>query len=72
MRRIRRVQIPERFIRRHARGKVVPTRVQPGEYSEANVRELQTMEGQDFDEEFYIVGFDTAELVNEALARTFI
>lgn len=53
--RIRQVRIPERFIRRDARGKTMPTSVGPGEYTIDDVEELVTMKGQAFDEEFYLL-----------------
>jgi hypothetical protein len=72
VRRIRRVRIPERLIRRYAGGKTMPTTAAPGEYSEQDVQELETMAGQEFDEEFYIIDFDSEGLENERLARTFL
>ena len=56
--RIRSVQIPERFVHRHDKGKVLPTRVESGNYSPKHVKELTTMKGQEFDEEFYLVDLD--------------
>ncbi len=53
--RIRKVQIPERFITRHDRGKAYPTRVSPADSED--ISELETMEGQKFDEEFYLIDF---------------
>jgi hypothetical protein len=45
---------------------------QPGDNSKTDVEELETMEGQDFDKESYILDFDTAGLENEKIARTFL
>jgi hypothetical protein len=56
--RIRKVQIPERFIQRHPRGKTMPTTVGPAEYTGEDVKELSTMKGQNFDEEFYLLDLD--------------
>ena len=72
VRRIRRVRIPQRFIRRHAGGKTMPATVGPGDYSGEDIQELKTMEGQEFDEEFYIIDFASAGLENERLARSFL
>ena len=63
VKRIRRVQIPERFITRQETGaKAMPTSVAPGEYSDADVEELETMVGQAFDEEFYLIDFEEAQV----------
>jgi hypothetical protein len=56
--RIRKVRIPERFIHRHSSGKSLPTTVGPHEYSSEEVEELDTMNGQNFDEEFYLLDLD--------------
>jgi hypothetical protein len=69
--RIRKIRIPERFVQRHDGGKALPTSVKPGEYLPEDVTELDTMAGQDFDEEFYIIEFDSAGLENECVAHTF-
>ncbi len=67
--RIRRVKVPERFIARHDRGKSLPTRVGPVDFED--VGELPTMVGQAFDEEFYVVDFDSAGLEDAEIPRTF-
>ena len=69
--RIRRVQIPGRFVARYDRGKHYPTRVSPSEFEPEHVVELETMVGQPFDEEFYILEFDDTGLDGERVARTF-
>ena len=69
--RILRIRIPERFVHRHARGKSLPTTVPSGEYSAADVEVLDTMEGQSFDEVFYLLDLDSKGLENEKIARTF-
>jgi hypothetical protein len=67
--RIRKVGIPERFVRRHARGISFPTTVSPTDFN--TVEELETMEGQDFTLEFYIIDFDDARLEGVKVPRTF-
>jgi hypothetical protein len=66
---IRKVPIPERFVSRHDKGKAHPTRVALADCE--NVQELETMEGQPFDEEFYIIDFDDRGVANERVPLTF-
>ncbi len=66
VRRIRRVQIPDSLVSRHATGKALPARVAPSEFGA--ITELQTMVGQEFDEEFYLLDLETTDL---AVPRTF-
>jgi hypothetical protein len=68
--RIRKVDIPKRFISRHGAGKSFPTRVGPNDFEKAE--ELATMEGQPFDEEFYVIDFDGAGLEGVVVPLTFI
>ncbi|MDH3974549.1 MAG: hypothetical protein OEV42_09765 [Deltaproteobacteria bacterium] len=69
---IRKVKIPEKFIYRHKNGKSMPTRVDMNEANDIEIEELKTMEGQPFDEEFYIVKFDDSGLEGVRIAKTFI
>jgi hypothetical protein len=69
--RIRKVTIPERFITRHASGKAYPTRLAPGDYAPPDVEDVETMEGQRFDEEFYILDFNGEGLEGASIPRTF-
>ena len=66
--RIRKVQIPERFIHRSEKGKSGPTRVSPADFG--IVIDLETMVGQKFDEEFYLVDFN--EINRRDVPRTFL
>jgi len=68
---IRKVQTPEQFIKRYEGGKSLPTRLPPKDYADIHVEELETMEGQPFDEEFYIIDFDLAEAEKGTVRRTF-
>ncbi|HWS53171.1 MAG TPA: hypothetical protein VN228_03560 [Pyrinomonadaceae bacterium] len=43
-----------------------------GEASDADAEELDTMRGQPFGEEFYVVDFDGAGLERASLPRTFL
>ncbi len=72
IRRILRVRIPERFVARHEKGKSLPTRLVPGDYSASDVEELATMEGQSLDEDFYIIEFDDSGLEGREIPRTFL
>ena len=72
VKRILRVSVPEKFISRHEKGKSLPTRLFPGDYSISDVAELETMEGQPFDEEFYIIEFNDSGLEGSDIPRTFI
>jgi hypothetical protein len=67
--RITKVRIPERFVARYEKGKSLPTRVGPADLQPDDYEELETMEGQKFDEEFYLVDFESVE--GGAIARTF-
>jgi hypothetical protein len=69
VRRIRRVQIPESFISRNEiqHSKSLPCRVAPADFGE--VIELLTMEGQDFDEEFYLLDLET---IDREVPRSFL
>lgn len=69
--RIRKVQIPARFISRHEQGKAHPSRLGPSDFAPEDVEELETMNGQPFDEEFYIIDFDDTGLEGQHIARTF-
>jgi hypothetical protein len=68
--RIRRVQIPPPFIARHAAGKSLPASVPSTLYDLAHVQEIETMEGQAFDEEFYLLDLDD-QAVRTQVAKTF-
>jgi hypothetical protein len=67
--RIRKVGVPERFVSRHERGKMLPTRVGPADFED--VEELATMKGQRFDEEFFVIDFDDTGLDGAAIPLTF-
>ena len=67
--RIRRVTIPERFVSRGGGGKSYPTHVGPTEFGKSE--DLETMEGQDFEEEFYVLDFNSKGLEPADIPRTF-
>jgi hypothetical protein len=69
--RIRRVQIPESFVVRNQNGKTLPASLAATAYGEEHIVEIETMEGQAFDEEFYLLDL-TEEGIRGQLARTFI
>jgi hypothetical protein len=68
--RIRRVQIPLSFIARHGQAKSLPTSLPSALYDPAHVQEIETMDGQTFDEEFYLLDLDDQGVCLQA-ARTF-
>ena len=70
--RIKKVKTPEKFVARHEQGKSFPTRLVPEDYSESDVEELNTMEGQPFDEEFYVIDFDDNGLEGNDIPRLFL
>jgi len=72
VKRIRRMQIPQKFIHKHLLGKSQPTRLNISELDSEYIQELETMLGQSFDEEFYLIEFDTEGLENREIPRTFI
>ena len=67
--RIRKVGIPDAFVRRHAKSLSYPTTVAPADFGA--VEELETMEGQEFAREFYVIDFDGAGLEGIEVPRTF-
>lgn len=67
--RIRKVRISERFIARYERGKSLPTRIPPHELQTGDYEEIDTMEGQNFDECFCDVDFES--LQGRSVPRTF-
>ena len=69
--RIRRIQIPESLISRYPKGKALPASLNPIAYDANTVTEIETMEGQEFDEEFYLLDL-TDQGVGSPIARTFI
>jgi hypothetical protein len=64
--RIRKFRVPERFIHRQAKGKALPTRVAVEECSDDDVEDLDTMNGQAFDEEFYLLDLDAPAIADGA------
>jgi len=72
VKRILKVNMPEKFVARHETGKSFPTRLNPEDYSDSDVEAIHTMQGQPFDEEFYIIDFDNSELEGRDIPRTFI
>jgi hypothetical protein len=68
--RIRKISVPDKFVSRHEKGKSLPRRVGPGDF--AHVEELASMEGQPFDEEFYVIDFDSTGVEGTGVALTFI
>ena len=67
--RIRKVQIPDHFIKRSTKGKALPTHVGPADFG--TVEDLDTMAGQPFEEEFYVVDFDGKGLEGVEIPKTF-
>jgi hypothetical protein len=67
--RIRKVSIPETIVRRSPGGLSYPTTVGPADFG--TVEELETMEGQEFGPEFYIIDFDDLGLEGVEVPRTF-
>jgi hypothetical protein len=63
--------IPERFIVRHKTGWSMPTRVKLNELEVECLTELETMEGQAFELEFYAIDFDGQGLEEESIPKTF-
>ena len=69
--RIRRIPIPESEIARSdSGGKAMPTRIAPEEFP--SVDELETMEGQTFDEEFYLIDLSSEGVAAGDVPFTFI
>ncbi|MBI3189309.1 MAG: hypothetical protein HYZ33_01545 [Ignavibacteriales bacterium] len=69
---IQKVQMPEKYIYRDNKSKSVPTRLHPSEYPKNNVAVVETMEGQRFDEEFYIIDFSSISESNRVIPKTFL
>ena len=69
--RIRRVQIPEHYVSRDRQSKSLPTSLAPHDYAAEHVSEIETMEGEDSDEQFYLLDLSD-EGVSGQVARTFI
>ena len=67
--RIRRVDIPDRFVHRSASGVSYPTSVGPPDFGP--IAELDTMEGQEFATEFYILDFSDYDLEHVEVPFTF-
>ncbi len=68
--RIRRVDIPDRFEARYPGGeKALPTLVRPPDFG--SVEEIETMEGQKFDENFFIIDFDGKGLEQADVPNTY-
>jgi hypothetical protein len=66
---ITKVRIPERFVSRQEHGKSYPTSVAPADLAAGDYEEIDTMEDQKFDEEFYIIEFESIE--GKSIPRTF-
>ena len=64
------IRTPERFINRHAKGKSLPCSLPPDSYGPEDMTELESMEGQPFDEEFYLIDL-TDQGLGVPVARTF-
>ena len=69
VRRIRKVAIPDHFISRGQSGWSAPNYLKPGDYSASDVEELETMEGQLFNQEFYVIDFDGEGSAGEIISR---
>ena len=67
---ISRVKIPERHITRNASGKALPPSLSPSDYHPEDVVEVETMEGQALDEEFYLLDL-TSEGISGSVPFTF-
>lgn len=67
--RITKVRIPERFVHRQEKGKSFPSRLVPTNLKPSDYEQLETMEGQRFDEEFYVIDFESVE--GRSIPRTF-
>lgn len=70
--RIRKIRIPERFVVRQDKGTSCPVRLSPKDYSDVDIEDMSTMEGQSFDQEFYLVDFDTKGFEKVEIPRTFL
>jgi hypothetical protein len=67
--RIRKVSIPDRFVRRGSRSISSPARVGPNNFG--HVKEVESMDGANAFQEFYLVDFDDTGLNGVKVARTF-
>ena len=70
--RILKVKIPEWFVARNEKGKSLPTRLVPKDYSASDVEEIDTMDLQSLDEDFYVIEFDSPGLEGCAIPRSFL
>ena len=70
--RIRKVTLPASFISRSEKTVSFPTRLRRDRYTEADVQDLQTMEGQDFIAEFYPIDLDDRFVCGAQVPKTFL
>jgi len=72
VKRITKVAIPAAHISQNGRSKAFPPYLAPGQYTAADTSEIETMAGQAFYTEFYILEFDDRGLEGADVRRTYL
>jgi len=65
---IRKVQIPEKFIYRNDKAMSYPSSLSPKDYSENDILEIEDMDGDNGNTSFYLLNLET---INEQVPKTF-
>ena len=65
---IRKVQIPEKFISRNDKAMAYPSSLSPKDYSENDILEIEDMDGDNSNTSFYLLNLKTT---NEQIPKTF-
>jgi len=72
VKRIRKVTLPTEFVTRHVRAVGHPTRLRGDQYAACDIQDLESMEGQNFGPEFYLIDLDTEGVSKTNVRKTFL
>jgi hypothetical protein len=72
VKRIRKVTLPAEFVTRNVRAVSYPTRLRGDRYAAGDTHDLESMEGQNFGPEFYLIGLDSEGVSETNVPKTFL
>jgi hypothetical protein len=72
VKRIRKVTLPIGFVTRRVRAVGHPTRLRGDQYAAGDIQDLESMEGQKFGPEFYLIDLDSEGVSETNVPKTFL
>jgi hypothetical protein len=72
VKRIRKVTLPTEFVTRNVRTVGHPARLCGDQYAASDIQDLESMEGQNFGPEFYLIDLESEGVSETNVPKTFI